>query len=62
MPPDSPPSPSDIEVHVRSHKDALDQDQWFVYWETPTAYGSRGVGLSLEAAKALAERIQKGRP
>ena len=53
-------SQDDIEVSVRSHTDGGGTEQWFVYWETPTAFGSRGVGLSREAAEDLAERIKSG--
>lgn len=53
------PSQSDdwIEVEIRSHWNALGEEQFFVYWETSSAYGSRGVGLSREAAERLAARL-----
>lgn len=51
-----------IEVEVRSYRNGVGQDRWFVYWETPNFYGSRGAGLSREAADKLAEKIRKDGP
>ncbi len=50
----------EIEVSVRSHKDGDGNERWFVYWQTPTAVGSRGVGFSRDEAVNLAERIRSG--
>lgn len=33
---------------------------YFVFWQTANAYGSRGSGLSKEAAERLAERLLNG--
>lgn len=53
-------STGETEAHVRGHVDGGGTTQWFVYWETATAYGSRGVGLNREEAESLARRIRSG--
>jgi hypothetical protein len=53
---------SRIAAEVREHKDGEGRTQYFVYFETPAFVGSRGVGLGLAEAEALAERIRKDGP
>lgn len=33
---------------------------WYVFWETASAFGCRGEGLTKEQAEALAELIRTG--
>jgi hypothetical protein len=48
------------EARTRDHSD--ETGGWWVFWETASSYGARGLNLSKARAEALAERIREHGP
>ena len=49
-----------INAHVYAEARQLEGDSWYVYWETSSAFGSRGANMTEQDARDLAARINSG--
>ncbi len=51
-----------MHAEARAQDPADETGGWWVFWETTSSYGSRGLNLSKAKAEALAEQIREHGP